>query len=499
MAERSFLGHGRGGFALHRGRGRGRGRGYGAPRPRTVVKPDLVRNPLGELFQSFNVEELDGTFYSAPAGEGSITKCEHVASYSWTNDENPTIMVPGKQPFRKSITTSSTVWRTRRYSAYTGKGKPPLWTPLTEPQRLKEDSGTYFRDPNSAKFPTFPTEPAVRALFETDPNFATAEVDIFACGSTMGNLLRFVMSIYKPFRFNIDLVGSTLFLVRKENDPREVIKGVRGFGHTFPDAYTTWEKDVRGSETHQRLCRYELGRFNCVLRFECDGYLSQGQVQTFESSSSTEICKGDGLLGSFSNFILGRDTVAKSDVITLKKGGSVVPQHTIFDLKTRSGQYGRHIDMEDFYPQLWIRQIPNFIIAYHDGLGTFPTADIHVENIEHKLQAWEKRNKVAVQRLIALLDKIICISQQHRGSLLEVYCPSVDRIEIRKQHGEGVHALPPELMAKWEALEEDAALSNHENNSKLNQGGLQLGLDSDDEPDYTACGDDCGYCGTCTY
>ena len=101
MAERSFLGHGRGGFAPHRGRGRGRGRGYGAPRPRTVVKPDLVRNPLGELLQFFNVEELDGTFYSAPAGEGSITKCEHVASYSWTHDENPTIMVPGKQPCGK--------------------------------------------------------------------------------------------------------------------------------------------------------------------------------------------------------------------------------------------------------------------------------------------------------------------------------------------------------------------------------------------------------------
>jgi hypothetical protein len=75
----------------------------------------------------------------------------------------------------------------------------------------------------------------------------------------------------------------------------------------------------------------------------------------------------------------------------------------------------------------------------------------------------------------------------------------VDRMEIRKQHGEGVHALPPELMAKWEALGDNAALSDHENDSKLDRGELQLGLESDDEPDYTACGDDCGYCGTCTY
>ena len=97
--------------------------------------------------------------------------------------------------------------------------------------------------------------------------------------------------------------------------------------------------------------------------------------------------------------------------------------------------------MEEFYAQLWIKQIPNFIIAYHDGFGTFPTADIHVENVEHKLQAWERQNKLAVHRLILLLNKIIHISMTHREDLLEVYCPSVDYLEIRKQYGKGVGVL----------------------------------------------------------
>ena len=339
----------------------------------------------------------------------------------------------------------------------------------------------------------------MRALFETDNLFATEEVDIFACGSTLGNLLRFVMSVDKPFRFNVDLVGSTLFLVRKENDPREVLEGVRGFGHTFPEAYTTWERDVRGSETHQRLCRYKLGQLNCVVRYECDGYLSQAQNQMLEPGNSTETSEGEDLPGSFNNVTLGRSVVNSSHGLTLKQGGSAVPQHTIFDLKTRSGRHGWKIDMEEFYAQLWIKQIPNFIIAYHDGFGTFPTADIHVENVEHKLQAWERQNKLAVHRLILLLNKIIQISMKHRGDLLEVYCPSVDHLEIRKQYGKGVRALPPELIAKWKAPNENADLSNNEVDSKIDEDGLQLGIDSDDEPDYTACGDDCGYCGTCTY
>lgn len=102
MAERLFMGHDRGGFAPRRGRGQGQGRGRGwgrgrgAPLPRTVVKPDIVKNPLGELLQLFNADELDGSFDNVTAGKDSITKCENVASYSWTDEETPTIIVPGK-------------------------------------------------------------------------------------------------------------------------------------------------------------------------------------------------------------------------------------------------------------------------------------------------------------------------------------------------------------------------------------------------------------------
>lgn len=382
-------------------------------------------------------------------------------------------------------------------NAHSRVGRPPLWTPLKLPQRLPEDSGVYFRDPNSAKFPQHPIEPAVHALFETDPAFPTGEVDVFACGSTMGNLLRFALSIDKPFRFNVEVIGSTVFLIRKENDPREIIEGVRGFGHTFPESYTTWGQDVKGSETHQRLCRYDLGRFKCVIRFECDGYLQNGPEKT--STVETKSSNLDNLASNLKTVTVGQETGNGIGPLSLKQGGAVVPQHTIFDMKTRSGRYKKEIDMDEMYPQLWIKQIPNFIIAYHDGAGLFHTSDIHVQNVKYNVQAWEQQNQAGIGRLLVLLGKIVDLAKKQGSGLLEVYCQSVDCVEVRRQYGEGVHALPPELSAKWKDLDDDSAGSDQEHESRPDHGGLQLGYDSDDEPDYTACGDDCGYCGKCTY
>lgn len=69
------------------------------------------------------------------------------------------------------------------------------------------------------------------------PDFNTAAIDVVGCGNTIGNLIRFANSSKRTFRFYIEVVGNTIFLVRKENSLTEPIKGVRGYGYTFPEAY----------------------------------------------------------------------------------------------------------------------------------------------------------------------------------------------------------------------------------------------------------------------
>jgi hypothetical protein len=51
----------------------------------------------------------------------------------------------------------------------------------------------------------------------------------------------------KNFRFHAEKVGNTLFLMRMENGgPMEVIDGVVGYGHAFPQVYTTWDVGCEG-------------------------------------------------------------------------------------------------------------------------------------------------------------------------------------------------------------------------------------------------------------
>ncbi|KAI4648692.1 uncharacterized protein J4E78_008755 [Alternaria triticimaculans] len=414
----SFSGSGRGGWAPRRGRGRG-GRAPHFAKNREQPKPDLQTHPLGDPVKVFRSSDLS----LKPIDSAEISNCQHVASYNWLNDEVPTIVVPGK---------------------------PPRWTPLQAPQRLKEDDGQYFRDPNAAKYPDFPMAPVVHAITETDPEFDATNTDVFACGSTLGNLLRFARGVDKAFRFNIEVIGETVFFVRKENDPKEVIKDIRGFGHTFPEAYTTWEHSVKGSETHQRIIRYEFGGLECLVRFESDGYIDDSLAVRDVAPAQTAGDQ-DELLQAFQQAAIGRspsNAMGKPEELKIEHRGSTVPHHSIFDLKTRSGKYKKPIDMTDIYPALWMKQISNFIVAYHDGYGLFE--DIQVQDVKSDVRAWVRENRDGIRRFATLLNEIVDIAKSSTNKLLEVYCPGADRLEIRKQYGDGVHALPADLVDRWE-------------------------------------------------
>ncbi|RMZ67478.1 geranylgeranyl pyrophosphate synthetase [Pyrenophora seminiperda CCB06] len=482
-------GSSRGGFAPRGVRSRG-GRAPHFTKTREQLKPDIERHPLGVIVETIRSSGLSvGAIGSTQIPE--ISGCKYVASYNWLNSEVPTIIVPGK---------------------------PPRWTPLVTPQRLREDSGQYYRDHNAAKYPEYPIAPVVHAVVGTSPEFPTASVDIFACGSTLGNLLRFARGIDKAFRFNIELVGNTVFFIRKENGPKELIKDVRGFGHTFPEAYTTWDNDVKESETHQRIIQYTFGGLNCLVRFESDGYIkdvSTGNDKVPDGGTADE----DDLLQALQNTAISHPFKKFSktmDRISVNHGGSVVPQSSIFDLKTRSGKHNKDINMSDILPQLWLKQIPNFILAYHDGHGLFQ--DIRVQDIRNDVQTWQTENQDGIRRFATLLAKIVRVVKNEKRVLLEVYCPGSDRLEIRGQYGDGMHALPMQLADRWAedgsetglvtlgpSGDEDHGLDDDEeelsdNSPRVLDRNFDDDCDSDTEQDFTACSPDgCGYCGKCTY
>ncbi|EKG10224.1 hypothetical protein MPH_12674 [Macrophomina phaseolina MS6] len=355
--------------------------------------------------------------------------------------------------------------------------------------QLKEDSGTYFRDINAASYSAHSIEPAVRAIAAQDPSFSGEDVDIFACASTLGNLLRFVRRVDKPFRFTVEVVGNTVFFVRRENDPRETIQGVRGYGHTFPEAYTTWEEEAEGSQSHQRLVKYDFAGLACVVRFEGDGYLKH---------LDPDPQPGPGILAGPSS----------ATRLQVQSGGRVVPQAAVFDLKTRSAKRMDQDVLGEEMARLWVAQIPNFVLAFHER-GTFNTIRVH--NVRKEVQQWERENEGTLRQLAALIRQIASIGKGRNDKRMEVRRKDIDVLEVREQVGDAPAALPEEMKAWWKGADVDGQSDSSSDDGSDDEPFFSAGsdteagaplLESDDESDrdYTACSaEDCGYCGRCRY
>ena len=273
------------------------------------------------------------------------------------------------------------------------------------------------------------------------------------CGSTLGNLLRFADSVERSFRFNVEVIGNTVFLVRKENSPTELIPDVYGYGHTFPEAYTSWDADVIGSVSHQRLITYDFGGLKCLVRFESDGYLkdkavSESDRPTVATGSATQ--SGDAHVLSL---LQATETISVSEVATARDAdlkinlaGREIPQSAVFDLKTRAAHKETSMNMDEVYRCLWISQTPNFIIAYHNW-GQFNK--ISVQDVQLDIEDWEERHRGLVHRFHRTLKQLIDIAKHSGCRKVEVRCIGAGPLEIRKQIGGAWSALSPDMKARW--------------------------------------------------
>ncbi|KAK3690817.1 hypothetical protein LTR37_018945 [Vermiconidia calcicola] len=472
------VGRGMGGF------GRGRGRGW-QPSKQAEARPPSP--PLGIALQEIKPQHLaqDGVASGLP----KITGCNYVASFNWVDSSEPKIIVPGM---------------------------PPVWDPFDEPTQLKEDSGDYFRDRNAARFPDHPIEPAVRALFAQTPDFSTQDIDVFACGSTLGNLLRFVRNEDRAFRFVVEAVGNTVFFIRRENAPDEKIPDVRGYGHTFPEKYTRWSDDVAGSVSHQRMIQYTFGAKKFIIRSESDGYLPdkvEGQKSPSGIALETSAKAGHLTVAKGGPSGIALEVPAEAGHLNMAKGGQTIPQGAIFDLKTRSVKRVGDDVLSEQIQRFWVNQTPNFILAFHDR-GLFE--DIRVQNVRPDIENWERENEKQLRQLSTLVNKIItCVrgSPDGRCEIRRSATPG-SSLELRYVGGSAPSALPRDLSKRWAGNEDDRDTSSDED---ADVGGAHVdsdgyvdsgderyvaGLsdDDDDAKDYTACSaEDCGYCGRCKY
>lgn len=416
-----------------------------------------------------DLEILSKTEKDAPC----ITDCEALASYSWLDKEGKAILVPGQ---------------------------PPAWTPPAIAEKLKEDNGEYFRDPNSARYPTHPMEPAVRAILAECPEFPTTSVDIFACSSTIGNLLRFVSGEEKQFRILVEAIGDSVFFERRENSPTELIPNVRGFGHTFPAAYTSWDAEVKGSVSHQRIINYTFDGFNCLVRFGADGYLREKSRESSKAGKLPDIAAPNASYDTLSS-LLAANSVSHTfptprDSLAIKYGGVLVPQSAILELKTRSFRKKDQDVVGQEMPRLWVTQIHNFILAYHEA-GLFD--DVQKTDVSQRVQEWESRSQDVLRKLSALLQRIVGIARQNSERRLELRSREKGILEVRESLPGVGRTLSEVSQARWLGAQSHSESGPEERQSPDDDGEEDFG-DDESEKDFTACSaEDCGYCGHCRY
>ncbi|RMZ91686.1 hypothetical protein DV736_g1111, partial [Chaetothyriales sp. CBS 134916] len=356
-----------------------------------------------------------------------ITDCSYVASYNWLDQKAPAVVIPGK---------------------------PPAWTPPATNRRLDPDRGHYYRDPNAAHYPAYPMEAAIRAVLKQNPEFPAKDIDIITCSSALGNLSRFARGVEKEFRIILASVGTTVFFVRRESSPTTLIPNVRGYGHTFPEEYTTWEKDVKNSVSHQRIIQYRFGGLHLLVRFEVDGYQRQEDGTSnvpLEPNSLIDDASINSSFATLGTTSIGRTKPTGQGRIQIKEGGHPISHQRIFDIKTRSAfdfqtrTIKKEIDLTDLIPRLWVSQIPTLVVAYHDR-GLFE--DIRIQDMRKDVEKWERENAENLGRLASLLHELAEIARSSRTGL-EICRSESGPLEIRRLANDGVEALPSQLRDMW--------------------------------------------------
>jgi hypothetical protein len=408
--------------------------------------PSALTLPLGQIVDSINIKALL-VEQDAP----TIQDVEYVASYNWLEGKAPTILVPGKRPEWNHIDHSLTSWCSMRLTANhihqqwlttPNIGSPPAWTPPVGESRLKPDSEDVFRDINAARYPSYPLEPTFRALKVMEPEFDLHTIDIVGCGSTIGNLMKFSGSLSKPFRFDVDVVGDTVLFVRRESSPTEIIQDLQGYGHTFPEAYTTWDSAVRNSCSHQRVVQYEFGGLRFLVRSETDGYLKDARLG-ISPAAQLEPRNLDDALETIS---LIPNTADAGKELQVRLRGTKVPQSQIFDVKTRRSN--KLFDMEDILPRLWVNHTSKFLIAYHK-FGVFENPE--VEDVRGEVLAWEENNSNLLARYHAVVKRIVDVVRDSEDKQCEVSWDGEGPLLITKQIGTGRRALPSAVVESFDS------------------------------------------------
>jgi len=203
---------------------------------------------------------------------------------------------------------------------------------------------------------------------EKKPAFDWSSVDFVTDRNNLKKLLRWVTksgtAACNDFRIDTQLAGEKTVLFRRWEKKNEAFggKNQKSYGFNFEHEVTTPATGCQDGTGHHRIITYDFGGLKLVVRFEVDACLP--------SPTSTTNDAGDDLADMVSDLTISSTTSSSSssaNIPSLKivRGGRVVPQSSLMELRTRSIT-SKNTNWKDTFPQLYLSQTPLHYLAIHE-------------------------------------------------------------------------------------------------------------------------------------
>ncbi|KAL8284162.1 hypothetical protein RQP46_004911 [Phenoliferia psychrophenolica] len=289
---------------------------------------------------------------------------------------------------------------------------------------------------NAYRVPTSPLSPLFVAVKQMQPDFEFKNLDIVTDRNNLRKLLRWAAGVAdKDVRIDVEQVGQTLLFTRWES--RSTDSAGSGYGHNFEVGMTKVAESCKGHggrvTGHHRIVSFGFAGISMLVRFEVDA--CSANVDAAAATPPSDLAD---MLSGLS--IKSNSAKSSSDGdIKVIPAGSLVPQQSIIELKTRSQQ--STFDTTDAYPQLFFSQTPTLILARHTR-GTFTSSS----NILLSTMAVEQRAaQGGLAKLASALKQISSLVKGAKGSKFTLKIVGRDLRLYERLEGE---ALPESLMKK---------------------------------------------------
>ena len=318
-------------------------------------------------------------------------------------------------------------------------GVPRRWKePKGLPIQIKADRGVVFLDENKARWSKYPLEPLFRSIYFLAPEFDPKSIDLVTDRKNLRELLNIISGkLVKDFRVDIQLIQDTLLFTRWGKAAKSYISGSRGYGHMFEKALGTYPKSFAQSTSHHRVVKYTLAGMRIVLRFEADGYLPSQDISS---------CKPVARQHHSSNAAVHATNTSSLRVIS---AGLDVPHNSLVELKTCNENRG--LAISKVADQLWFGQVPHLKIGYHTEGKFQRIEDRDVEEHEEFL-CFGRIKGQNLRKMIGVIENIRRIMKEHETHGAVLICDEKSLHLYKAQNG--VHALPHELLSRWNSGEE---------------------------------------------